>query len=67
MDSGLDDFQSLPFPSDEHGLDPPGHYRLLLVQADVTLFIIYSYLSLDSYCSYRCTFNLMTTNVASCV
>jgi hypothetical protein len=28
MDTGLDNFQSLPFPSG-CGLDPSGHYRLL--------------------------------------
>jgi hypothetical protein len=33
MDTGLDDFQSLPFPSG-CGLDPSGHYRLLLALAD---------------------------------
>ena len=33
MESGLDNFQLLPFPSD----GPSGRYRLLLVQADVNL------------------------------
>ena len=34
MDTGLDDFQSLPFPPG-CGLDPSGHYCLLLALADV--------------------------------
>ena len=35
MDSGLNDFQSLTFPSDRRGLDPSSRYRLLLPQVDV--------------------------------
>jgi len=35
MDSGFDNFQSLPFSSDGRGLDPSGRYRLLLAPADV--------------------------------
>ena len=34
MDTGLDDFQTLPFPSG-CGLDPSGHDHLLLALADV--------------------------------
>ena len=35
MDNGLDDFQSLPFPSG-CSIDPSGHYHLLLTQAEMT-------------------------------
>ena len=65
MDSGLDDFQSLPFPSDGRGLNPSGHYYVFSLRRQTWTFsIIYSHLSLDPYCSYICTFNLMAINVA---
>jgi len=58
MDSGLDDFQSLPFLSG-CGFDPSSRYRLLLVFADANLPIIYSCLSIDPYYSYIYTFNIV--------
>jgi hypothetical protein len=63
--SGLDDFQSLPFPSG-CGFDPSGCYHLLLAQADANSPLFTPACHLDLYCSYTCAFNLMTNNVASC-
>ena len=65
MDSGLNDFQSLPFPSDGRGLNPSGRYYVFSLRRQTWTFsIIYSHLSLDLYFSYICTFNLMAINVA---
>ena len=45
--------------------DPSGRYYVFSLRRQTWTFsIIYSHLSLDPYCSYICTFNLMAINVA---
>ena len=65
--SGLDDFQSLPFPSG-CSLEP---FQSLSSspctgRRELSITVFTPACHLDPYCSYTCVFNLMTNNVASC-